>query len=132
MVVTHLISKKDFDCEASGSRRNIFDSDGVIGIGNDVKINILFLIADNISFTLDSNTDVTWKNTNMRNTVCNSHMKKQWFWWMQSICFTFSSFCAVHGEVCRLVSFQSASLQPWTKHFDFVRVASLSNIHLME
>lgn len=71
-VVTHLISKEHFDGEVSRSRGNVFNSDGVIGIGNDVKINILFLITDNISVTLDSDTDVTWKTTNTRHTVCNT------------------------------------------------------------
>ncbi len=77
-LLTHLISKKHFNGEASRSRGDVFNSDGVIGIGNDVKIHILFLITDHISVTLDSDTDVTWKTTNTTHTVCNTHMKRHW------------------------------------------------------
>lgn len=56
---THLICEKDFDGEAAGPWGDILHRNGVIGIGNDIKVDVFFFIAEDVGVTLDSHTDIT-------------------------------------------------------------------------
>lgn len=130
--LTYLICEKDFDGEASSPWWDVLHCNGVVSIGNDIKIDVFFFIADHVGVTLDTHTDITYsmgKTIQMIQVLkqgikCHVHAYK---------CvrvFTFPSFCAVHSEVCGLVSLQASSLHSRTKHFHLVRVTALSNLNL--
>lgn len=57
--ITNLSCKKHFNSVAPGSRGWVFHCECIISIVDDVKIYVLFLIADHTSITLNSNTDIT-------------------------------------------------------------------------
>lgn len=56
----YLFSEQYSDSDSSWGGRNIFNGEGVIGVGNDVKLHInLFGIADHMTVTFNSHTDVS-------------------------------------------------------------------------
>ena len=59
MSVCYLVSKEHFDGESPCSRRDVLDSDGVIGVGDDVKVYVLLLVADDVGITFDTDAHVS-------------------------------------------------------------------------
>lgn len=58
----HLVSKQDHDGVAACSRRSVFDSEGVVVVPDDVKVDISLSWAYHSGSTFDSYTDITWEN----------------------------------------------------------------------
>lgn len=55
----YLVSEQDFNGESSSSRRDVFDCERVVGVGNDIKIHISLFVADHVGVTLNPNADIT-------------------------------------------------------------------------
>lgn len=58
-VCVYLIREQDFDDQSSSSRRNVLDSERVVGVGDDVKLHISLFVTDHIGITLNAHADVT-------------------------------------------------------------------------
>lgn len=58
-VCLYLVCKQDFDGESSRCRRHVFDSERVVGVGDDVKVHVSLFVADHIGITLNAHTDIT-------------------------------------------------------------------------
>lgn len=59
MIQTHLVSKQDHDGVAACSRRSVFDSECVVVVPYDVKVDVGLCRSHHSGGTLDSYTDVT-------------------------------------------------------------------------
>lgn len=55
----YLVSEQDFNGESSSSRRDVFDCERVVGVGDDIKIHIGLFVADHVGVTLNPNADIT-------------------------------------------------------------------------
>lgn len=60
MIQSHLVSKQDHDGVAACSRRSVFDSECVVVVPDDVKVDIGLGWSHHSGGALDSYTDVTW------------------------------------------------------------------------
>lgn len=58
-IQTHLVSKQNHDGVAACSRRSVFDSECVVVVPNDVKVDVGLCRSHHSRGALDSNADVT-------------------------------------------------------------------------
>lgn len=111
-VCLYLISEQDFNGEPSSSRRDVFDCERVVGVGNDIKIHVSLFVADHVGVTLNPNADITWTNTVDHNHIVNIQLWLR----LQIISFRFSVYTGCH-KVALPASVSAQSIVSSQKHF---------------
>lgn len=74
----YLVSEQDFNSESSSSRRHVFDSERIVGVGDDVKVHVSLFVTDHIGITLNAHADITWMDGRTHNVKLHKAEMQSW------------------------------------------------------
>lgn len=123
----HLVSEQHHDSVVARPRGRVFNSEGVIVILDDVKVDVSLGRAHHTRGTLDPNADISCKVRQRASCQSEGARGEE-----ESPGLTLSCLAAVHSEVGWLARLQTRLVHAWTVDFDLLWVASLPDSHLTQ